>query len=321
MKCNYCEWRCELSEKDGICHMYEQKDGEIVEKHKNEWSRCTALEMERIPFYHYHPDSRVLQIGSFNCNAACAYCINASIAISREKDYEPFVLTPEEVIELAKKGNYKFIHFGINEVTVNLPSAIEIAKLAKKENISVGCSTNGFMTEYSAELMAQYFDFFNVSLKSISSEFYRKNLGLSSVDPIIRNIKYFAKHAHLEITTPIVNKGNENEILPIAKLLADIDKDIVWHIFRLVPENAMSVEDVPDVKNVSKLVEQARNILHNIYFGNFIGSNWVDTTCKNCGEIAIERLCDCACGARIMSVNINDDATCKKCGAKLPIIM
>lgn len=301
--------------------MYEERNGQILEKNKNQWARCTGLEMERIPFYHYHPDSRVLQLGSFNCNAACAYCINASIAIAKEKDCKPFELTPEEVISLAKKGNYKFIHFGINEVTVNLPSALEIAKLAKKESIPVGCSTNGFMTEYAAELMAQNFDFVNVSLKSISSDFYKKYLGLSSVEPVIRNIKYFAKQVHLEITTPIVNKGNEDEILQIAKILADIDKNIVWHIFRLVPENAMSMEDVPDVSRVSKLVEQARKILHNIYFGNFIGSNWVDTTCENCGEIAIERLCDCACGARIMSINLNEDATCKNCGCKLPIIM
>ena len=80
MNCNYCEWRCSLTRGEGRCRMYTFKDGVIQEKYPFTWSRCQAEEIEKVPIFHFLPDERILQLGSFNCNASCAYCMNASIA-------------------------------------------------------------------------------------------------------------------------------------------------------------------------------------------------------------------------------------------------
>ena len=72
MKCNYCEFRCELSKGKGKCHMYEEIDGKILEKYPNEWTRCDTVDVEQIPLFHIYPNSRFLQLGGFNCNASCA---------------------------------------------------------------------------------------------------------------------------------------------------------------------------------------------------------------------------------------------------------
>lgn len=134
MLCNYCEWHCDLSKGDGVCRMYEEKDNKIVEKYPNQWTRCHGIYVERIPIFHAWPNQRFLQIGSFNCNAGCSYCINASLTIKPQSPIT-FIMTPTEVVEQALRSNFKGIHFGINEVTVNLPSAIAVAKEAKNTGL------------------------------------------------------------------------------------------------------------------------------------------------------------------------------------------
>ncbi|MDD4834081.1 MAG: radical SAM protein [Lutispora sp.] len=318
MNCNYCEWRCDLTKGKGVCGMYELRGGDIVEKHPNKWSRCHGVYIERIPIFHAWPNKRFLQLGCFSCNAACAYCINASIAIGPQEPIT-FTMTPEEIVDLALKSNYKGIHFGINEVTVNLPSALAVSKAAKKQGLIVGCSTNAFFTQEVAKLFSDIFDFFNISLKSISDEFYKINLGLPSAVPVMRNIKYISSHAHVEITTPVVLHGNESELPQIADLLHSINPEMAWHIFRILPKHLMANDSPPDVEYLSAMVEKVKEKMPYTYFGNFIGSNWVDTICPNCGEIAIERMCDCACGAKFLKNNTLN-GNCSNCGNKLPII-
>lgn len=322
MNCNFCEFKCDLGDNRlGLCKMYREEDGVVKEVNKNKWAICASINMERIPFYHYYPENTAMQVGGFNCNASCTYCINARIAINPENEIEPFVMTPYQIVERTKKSGLFIIHFGVNEVTVNLPSAIKVAKHAHENNLKVGVSTNGFMTEEACQLMIENFDFFNVSLKSISTDFYKKEMGLFSVEPILRNIREIAKSRHIEITTPIVANKNQDEILKIADFISSIDKNIVWHVFRLVEENLSTAEDVPDVAFVAEAVEKAREKLNYIYFGNFIGSNWVDTVCPNCKEVVIERLCDCACGARIIENRLKSNGICPNCGEKLSIVM
>ena len=57
MRCNYCEWRCELTNgKIGICKMYaEDKNGKIIERFPDKWCTCGISKIESIPFYHAYP--------------------------------------------------------------------------------------------------------------------------------------------------------------------------------------------------------------------------------------------------------------------------
>lgn len=318
MICNYCEWRCDLARGEGQCQMYTVKDGIIQEKYPYTWSRCQGEEMEKVPIFHFLPDERILQLGSFNCNASCAYCINANIA-DPQQELVTFELQPEQIVELAKRGQYKVIHFGINEVTVSLPSALKIVKLAKENGIIAGCSTNGYFTEETAKIAAEAFDFFNISLKSLQDGFYQQHLGLPSVAPVLRNIRYLAQHAHVEITTPIT-KDNEEEIPTIAAWLAAVNPKIPWHLFRLLPANKFEHATPPSVMTLVNTVAKLADKPTYIYISNFIGSKWVDTLCPHCGETVITRLSEGSCGARLQHNYLNQDL-CPNCGTKQEIIV
>jgi len=51
------------------------------------------------------------------------------------------------------------MYFSVNEVTVNLPSALAVAREAKRKGLVVGCSSNGYFTQEAADMMLEYFDF------------------------------------------------------------------------------------------------------------------------------------------------------------------
>jgi pyruvate formate lyase activating enzyme len=317
MKCNYCEWRCEMPV--SICRMYKEKDGKFTEIYPHQWTTYYLTSTESIPLFHGWPNNQFLQIGAFNCNAGCAYCINARVAIEPEKKTFRYHLTPEQVVKSALKANCSGIHFGVNEVTVNLPSALAVAREAKKHGLVVGCSSNGYFTTEAAAMMLEYFDFFNLSLKSLSDDFYREHLLLESAAPVRRNIEYLASRTHLEITTPVVQTVNDHEIPAIAAYLAAIDPQMPWHIFRLLPEYKMEDRLLPDIQAISDRVRECRNILHNTYFSNYIGSQLINTACPCCGKLLIERISAQSCGAILSGYNMKENI-CPDCRTEIKMI-
>lgn len=319
MNCNYCEWRCDLSQGEGICGRYMVSNGRIAEKEPMSWVSYYYYRIEEMPFFHALPGAIVMQTGTTSCNASCDYCVNAHIAIKKEPGQKLKPITGEYLAQLAIDGGASVVVFAINEVTVFLPSAIEAARAAHKAGLKVGCLTNGYLTEESAKMLGNEMDFINISLKSISDEFYQKKLGLSSVKPVLRNIKALSKLAHIEVVTPIVHEITYDEVLKIANFIAEVDKNIPWHIFRLQPSHKRIGENSLDIGAMIKIVEQAKEILPFIYFGNFAGSKWVNTLCPGCGHLLIKRVCIGSCGSKFASIHM-DGNQCSKCGTYIPII-
>lgn len=314
MRCNYCEWRCEMP--DSACQMYGERGGRIVELHPYEWSSCYLTNAEGIPLFHGWPNHQFLQLGAFNCNAGCAYCINARVAIRPSQKTFRHLLDPERVVAIAQKTNCRGIHFGVNEVTVNLPSALAVAREAGRRGLVTGCSSNGYFTEEAADMMLERFDFFNISLKSLSDDYYREHLLLESVGPVMRNIEYLASRTHLEVTTTVVQTVNDDELMPMARYLASIDRQIPWHIFRLLPEYRMADAKPPGIEEISAKVEQCREILPYTYFSNYIGTQLINTVCPACGKVLIERICTQSCGVTLSDYRMTGPF-CSDCGGAI----
>ncbi len=299
--------------------MYAVVDGEIRERFPNTWSTYHATHIEQIPFFHAYPGSRSLLVGTAGCNFSCSYCMNAYVAKEKPENLDLFELTPEKLVKTAKLSGCHNIVFGVNEVTVSLPSAINLAKEAKLHNLPMGCLSNGYMTEEAAGLLADHMSFLNISLKSLSPEFYQKYAGVTDIKPVLRNIEKFAVKNHLEITTPIVQSVNDHEIEEIAKYIRDIDPNIPWHVFRLLPEYKMKDYAYPDIEKISEALQKAGEILPYIYFSNFVGSPWVSTNCPECGKTVINRISLGTCGAKLLN-NLLLENRCPGCGEKIAVL-
>ncbi len=293
MRCNYCEWRCELGAQTyGICRMYLEDRGEIKERFPHRWSTYAMSRIESLPFYHAYPGSRSLTIGTSGCNFLCRYCSNGYIA---RRDPEELAedmheLTPEELVSLAVKLQCHNIVFNVNEPMVSLQSLHELKKWADRAGLPMGCLTNAYATEEGTELLASIFDFINIGFKGFSSAFHKEYIGIPDIDPILRNIRRLASIRHIEVTTPIIQDVNDHEMDAIAAFLAGLDPEIPWHAFRLLPEHEMKDTNYPSIERINTSLESARKRLAYVYFHNFVGSDWVNTICPGCGADVIERI-------------------------------
>lgn len=316
MRCNFCEWRCELDDTQyGICRMYLAEAGMVKERFPHRWCTYGTSCIESLPFYHVYPGSRSMTIGTTGCNMDCRYCSNAYIAKEDPVKIQPAVyeFAPAELIKMAQKLDCDNIVFNVNEPTVSLLSLLEVSRAAKKAGIPMGCLTNAYMTEEATDLIASIFSFINISLKGLSVNFCREYLGIPDINPVLRNIKRLAATNHVEVTTPIIQSVNDHEIDQLASFLADIDQEIPWHVFRLLPEYKMKDVVYPSVEAVNTALEKNRQVLHYIYFHNFIGSEWVNTMCPQCGAIVIERFSLGCGGDKLDSCHCQDNA-CPHCG-------
>lgn len=319
MNCNYCEWRCNLLEgQTGVCQMYTLKEDQVAERFPDAWTSLYVTHIESIPFFHVFPGSRSMLIGSCSCNMNCRYCSNAHVARLSPDEIFSFQLRPEQIIQKVKQTGCHNLVFGVNEVMVSWPSVEKLGELARKNGIAMGCLSNGYMTKELALRLPDVFSFVNISLKGMNDVFYRDYTGIPSVAPVLRNIKYLAKHVHLELTTPIIQGVNDVDIPDMASFICSVDRRIPWHVFRLLPEYRMADASYPDIKAIEKLLNEQRSRLDHIYFSNFVGSDWVSTLCPHCGHILIQRIALGGCGAKAVSSSLIADA-CSECGQKVPI--
>ncbi len=316
MRCNYCEWHCDINEDTlGFCRMYHVDGGEIKERFPNKWSTTSVSRVESVPFYHAYPGSKSMVIGTGSCNFRCDYCSNGFIACQDPEQLQEQMLdfSPGKLIELVRKIGCHNIVFNVNEPAVSLPTLIEVGRLAKKAGIPMGCLTNAFTTEESTKMLASIFDFINIGLKGFRSEFYRKYIGVKSVGPILRNIETLAKIRHVEVTTPIIQGVNDHDINDIAAFLSEIDPEIPWHVFRLLPEHEMKTSRYPSIDKINEGLDFARERLSYVYFHNFVGSEWVNTICPECQSVVIERF-SLGCGGDRLDRFLCDGNQCAQCG-------
>ena len=322
MHCSYCEWRCDLTDgKFGVCQMYILEDGKIKERFPNKWCSYSISQIESIPFYHVYPGSRSMTIGTTGCNLNCRYCSNAYIAKEDPVGLQDkmYAFTAEELVKMARKLGCHNIVFNVNEPTVSLPSLIELSREAQKQGLPMGCLCNAYMTEETTEIMASIFSFFNIGLKGLSPDFCREYIGIPKVDPILRNIRRLAKISHVEVVTPVIQSVNDFEIPEIAAFLAGLDREIPWHVFRLLPEHRMKDTQYPNIEVIDQALQKARKQLDYVYFHNFVGSEWVNTACPNCGTDVIKRI-SLGCGGDRLDKFLADGKQCPSCRHEIKLL-
>ncbi len=322
MHCSYCERRCQIRRgKTGFCRMYTADENGIRERFPHRWSACGTSRIESIPFYHVYPGSRSMAIGTSSCNFRCRYCSNAYIAKEDPEALQGrmYQISPVKLVGMAKKLDCRNIVFNVNEPTVSIPSLLDVAQEAKAAGIPMGCLTNGYATAQSIELLASVFSFFNVSLKGLSSAFNRAYIGIVSSAPVLRNIRRLAQNRHVEVTTPVIQGTNDNEIDAIAEFLASVDPEIPWHVFRLLPEDEMKGAEYPNINAIDAALQSAREKLHYVYFHNFVGSDWVNTVCPACGSVVIERF-SLGCGGDKLDRFLCEGKSCPACRREIRLM-
>ena len=165
------------------------------------YGMCTSAALDPIekkPFAHFHPGSRILSIGSMGCNMCCPFCQNWEISQA-----EPAFrrMTPKDVLDLAistrKEGNIG-VAYTYNEPLLSYEFIRDTAPLIKEAGMVNAMVTNGCVNEEPLTALLPLIDAWNIDLKTWDPELYRSWGG--DLSTVKRTIVRASEVSHVEIT-------------------------------------------------------------------------------------------------------------------------
>jgi pyruvate formate lyase activating enzyme len=312
--CNLCNHRCTIKEGGyGVCGVRQNIDGSLFSLVYDKIIASHIDPIEKKPLFQFYPGSRAYSIATVGCNFTCKHCQNYDISQwsrQKTKDTVGENISPGEIVRGADNSGCKSIAYTYTEPTIFFELAYDTAKIAHHKRIKNVFVSNGFMTPEALREISPYLDGMNIDLKAFTDSFYKEICG-GRLKPVLDTIK-LAKDLGIwvEVTTLIIPTLNDSkdELQQIAAFIAEIDKNIPWHISQFYPTYKLTKQPRTPIETL----HMARKVgleagLHYVFEGNVPGQGTESTYCYQCGELLIERW-----GYSIMK-NIIEDGHCPSC--------
>ena len=303
--CKLCSHYCEIKDGNiGICLLRKNIGGELFTM---TWGRTEGLAIDPIekkPFYHFKPSTKVLSYGTPGCNFRCMNCQNwqlsQAVKYYTDNSLSTKVFLPENIAEYAAVNKIDGISYTYSEPTIFFEYArdtiLECRKNKKTESLFHVFVSNGFFTKETVEVIDKenLLNAINIDLKFMDDQKYKKITG-GKLQPVLDSVKRIydlRDKIHLEIINLIIPGENDKEedISKLCEFLASVSNDIPLHFSRFYPHYKMGNKPQTDFNTLI----QAKNIAINyglkyIYLGNTSIPGVEDTHCPNCRELLVAR--------------------------------
>ena len=273
IRCEICANYCKIADGNvGICRQHKNINGELFDESYGIVSSLSPDPVEKKPLNHFLPGTFTYSIGGFGCNMTCLHCQNYMISHEYDKNSRAVKITPDAIVENALRYNCKSIAWTYNEPTIHLPFSKKTSLLARQKDLKVIYVTNGYFSDKSIEEILTFVDAFNIDLKAMSRDFYKKVCG-ADLDVVLDNIKrVYDEGKHLEITNLIINDYNDSieEINELCDFVVnELDCNVPLHFSRAFPYYKMN--DIsptrPEILFKAKEIALDKGI-KNVYLGN-----------------------------------------------------
>ncbi len=316
--CFLCSHRCRIADQRyGICGVRRNQGGTLYTYAYGEAVAANVDPVEKKPLYHFLPGTNTFSIAAFGCNFRCDFCQNWRISqVTKEKGNEipGYLLSPEEIVEDARKLECRSISYTYTEPTIFFEYAFDTARIARDSGLYNIFVSNGYMTPEAFSTIHPHLDACNVDLKSFRDEFYRKTCR-ARLQPVLDTIKLLGESdVWTEITTLIIPGANDSreELTDIASFIAQTDPSIPWHISRFFPAYKSTATGPTPIEKMLEAYEIGkRQGLHFIYTGNVPGES-MDINCPNCRITVLKR----GPGAETVARNLQN-GRCANCGREI----
>ncbi|MEN2975037.1 MAG: AmmeMemoRadiSam system radical SAM enzyme [Candidatus Caldarchaeales archaeon] len=275
--------------------------------------------IEKKPVTHFAPGTKIFSIATTGCSWICQYCQNFDI--SQRRKVEGIDVTPEKIVETAKRYGSHGFAYTYNEPSIFMEFAHDIGVIARREGMINIFVTNGYWPD-GVDEAKDFLDAATVDFKGNGEEeFLRKYVGIPSPEPIFQTlleIKHKTK-IHIEITDLVVPKIGDD--LEAARKLAkwvyeNLGPDTPMHFLRFHPDYRLLHLPLTPVETLEKHWNVAREVgLNYVYIGNVPGHPYENTYCPGCGKIVVERR-----GFSILGWHLDKNNRCKYCGYNIAIV-
>ncbi|WP_297488806.1 AmmeMemoRadiSam system radical SAM enzyme [Thermococcus sp.] len=322
VRCKLCPLNCIINEgQRGSCRVRKNIGGKLYTLNYGKVSAIGTDPVEKKPLFHFWPGSCALSISTVGCNMHCKHCQNWEISQSDESFPYLHDMTPEMVVEIAKRYSCESIAYTYNEPVIWYEFVLDTAKLAKREGLYNLLITNGYINEEPFRELAPYIDAMNIDIKAFDDKFYMKIASVPSGEPSRRTAVIAKKDygIHVELTYLIIPTLNdrEEEIRAFARwVLENLGDDTPVHFSRFFPHYKLTHLPPTPVETIDMAYRAAREEgLKFVYVGNVPGHPGENTYCPNCGRPVIVRQ-----GFEVLEYHITEDGRCEYCGEKIPIV-
>lgn len=273
VRCEICANYCKIADGHfGVCHQHKNINGELFDESYGLVSSLSPDPIEKKPLHHFLPGTFTYSIGGFGCNMTCLHCQNYMISQEYDKYSRGIKITPEAIVENALNYNCKSIAWTYNEPTIHLPFSKKTSLLARQKNLKVIYVSNGYFSDKSIEEVLGFVDAFNIDLKSMSGDFYKKVCG-ADLDVVLDNLKrIYAEGKHLEVTNLIINDYNDSldEISQLCDfVVGELGVDVPLHFSRAFPYYKMNDIAPTNAETLYRAREIAiKKGIKNVHLGN-----------------------------------------------------
>ena len=273
IRCEICANYCKIADgKVGICRQHRNVNGELHDESYGIVSSLSPDPIEKKPLNRFLPGTFTYSIGGFGCNMTCLHCQNYMISHEYGRFSQAIKITPETIVENALNYGCRSIAWTYNEPTIHLPFNRKTSILARQRGLKVIYVSNGYFSHKSLEEILTFVDAFNIDLKSMSGDFYKKVCG-ADLDVVLDNLRRIhLEGKHLEITNLIINDYNDSvgEIEELCDFVAgELGPEVPLHFSRAFPYYRMN--DIEPTRR--EILYEARKIavekgIENVYLGN-----------------------------------------------------
>lgn len=293
LQCQLCFRNCIIPPgKTGFCRVRENRNGRLVSLVYGLPSAVQIDPIEKEPCYHMLPGTQILCLGTAGCNFACRHCHNWHLSQASPGELSVYSLSPEDAVDMALEKKIKTISFTYNDPIVFYEYMLDIARLAKQEDLRILWHTNGSINACPLKEILKYTDAVTVDLKGFSDEAYANSEG--RLGPVLKTLKTIKqKGVWLEIVNLIIPTVNDNpdEIREMCKWIRDnLGKDVPLHFSRFFPSYLLKGLSPMPIKTLESACTIARETgLHYVTLGNVPGHRYNSTYCPACGRVVIDR--------------------------------
>ena len=232
LRCVACGHRCRIRPgRRGICGVRFNRDGEL----RVPWGYVATAQVDPIekkPFSHVHPGSRVLTFGMLGCDFHCGYCqnwITSQTLRDPEAGGTEFIqrVSPEQLVDYAMRAGCDAIASSYNEPLITAEWAVEIFKAAHAAGLLCCMVSNGNATPEALAYLRPHLAAYKVDLKTMQDRHYRELGG------VLQHVLDTIQAAHnlglwVEVVTLVVPGFNDSpeELWEAARFLASVSPDI-----------------------------------------------------------------------------------------------
>ncbi len=323
-RCTACPHLCVIEEgREGICRARGVRDGRLECLVYARPATVVSDEIEKKPFYHFHPGTRALSLGTLGCNVRCLGCQNWQIShasAARGEAEKLSLLTPAHAVRMARKHKLAGIAWSYNDPAVWIEYVHDVCVAARQAGLYTALVTASYLTMEALDYVGPYLDAFKFDLKAPGAPGWSWLSKVRDPSPCFEMaVRAKMIHGcHVEVVSNIVPTMNDDDasLKAMAEWVADsLGPKTPWHVTRFLPDYELSYLKATPVQTLERGVEIGRGAgLKFVYVGNVPGHPATDTVCPSCGRTAIRR------GERGAEQILVREGRCAACGEDLQVV-